>query len=87
VPTHDEQRVRNSHCNSITCNDPNVQCNVRHVDGAKRHIRRHAGGNMGVLAAIPRSRSFSAPPVRDGLGYQPCRTQLSGGSDADCADG
>ena len=85
MPTHDEQRVRNTHCSSITCRDLECPVNVRHVDGAQRHIRRHDGGNMRVRAAIPRSRSFSAPPVRDGLGYQPCRTQLSGGSD--CAGG
>jgi len=53
VPTHDEQRVRYSHFNSITCNDLECPGNVRHVDGAKRHIRRHAVGNMRARAAIP----------------------------------
>ena len=87
MPTHDEQRVRNSHCNSITRNDLECPVNVRYVDGSQRHIRRHDGGNMRVRATIPAPRC-SRRPTRGAAGrHQPCRTQLSGGSDADCADG
>jgi catalase len=87
VPTHDEQRVRYSHYNSITCNDPECPVNVRHVDGSSRHIRSHAGGNTRVPAAIP-APCFPAAPSAGRRGqYQPCRTQLSGDSDADSADG
>ncbi len=53
VPAHDEQRVRNTHCNRITCNEPGCPGNVRHVDGPKRHIRGHAGTNVRVRVAIP----------------------------------
>jgi catalase len=83
VPTHDEQRVRYSHYNSITCNDPECPISVRHVDGAERHIR----GNMRVLAAIP-AWCYRRRPARTARGrYQPWRIQLSGGSDAACAEG
>ena len=53
MPTHDEQRVRNSHCSSITRNDLECPVNVRHVDGAQRHIRRHDGDNTRVRGTIP----------------------------------
>jgi len=71
VPTHDEQRVRNTHCSSITCRDLECPVNVRHVDGAQRHIRRHDGGNMRVRAAIPApccSRCCSRRPARGAAG-------------------
>ena len=53
VPAPDEQRVRNTHESRITCNEPDCPGSVRHVDGAKGHIRRHTRGNMPALAAIP----------------------------------
>jgi hypothetical protein len=53
VPSHDEQRVRNTHYARITCNGSDCPGGVRHVDGAKAHIRRHTRGNVRALAAIP----------------------------------
>ena len=53
VPSHDEQRVRNTHYNRITCNEAGCPGNVRHVDGAERHIRRHTRRNVAVRVAIP----------------------------------
>ena len=64
VPSHDEQRVRNTHYNRITCNERGCPGNVRHVDGAKRHIRRHTRRNACGPVAIPLDR------VRSG-GYFP----------------
>jgi hypothetical protein len=65
VPAHDEQRVRYSHCISITCNEPECPVNVRHVDSGC-DIRGHERGNMRVVAAIP--ASYNPPPARDGRG-------------------
>ncbi len=53
MPSHDEQRVRNAHYARITCNGPPCPGSVRHVDGAKGHIRRHTRGNMPAPALIP----------------------------------
>ena len=53
VPPHDEQRVRNTHYARITCNGSDCPGGVRHVDGAKAHIRRHTRGNVRAVAAIP----------------------------------
>src|SRR5216684_5386307 len=60
VPSHDEQRVRNTHYARITCNGAACPGSVRHVDGAKRHIRRHTTGNQPAAAAIPAPRRASA---------------------------
>jgi hypothetical protein len=51
VPSHDEERVRNTHFTTITCNGPDCPGNVRYVDGAKDHIRRHTRGNKGRATA------------------------------------
>jgi hypothetical protein len=53
VPAPDEQRVRNTHEARITCNEPDCPGSVRHVDGAKGHIRGHTRGN------VPGSGSYS----------------------------
>jgi hypothetical protein len=71
VPTHDEQRVRNSHYDSITCNDLECPGNVRHVDGPKRHIRRHAVGNMRARAAIPAPYVVLMSSAARGAGRRP----------------
>jgi len=53
VPTHDEQRIRNTHYNRITCNGLDCPGSVRHVDGANGHIRAHTRGNRPARSAIP----------------------------------
>jgi hypothetical protein len=53
VPTHDEQRVRNTHCNRITCNGPICPGTVHHLDGAAGHVSGHDDGNRCVPVAIP----------------------------------
>ena len=69
MPSHDEQRVRNTHYARITCNGPDCPGTVRHVDGAAGQIRGHTRGNM------PRRPS----PVI-GPGSSALADQLSGGS-------
>jgi hypothetical protein len=88
VPSHDEERVRNTHCIRITCNGPDCPGSVRYVDGAKGHIRRHTCGNktqattyslvIPLLSRSPPGRFRGSSLVRG----QPWRSQLSGGSDA-----
>ena len=53
VPAHDEQRVRNTHCTRITCNEPGCPGSVQDVDGLEVYILGHTVRNMGVRARIP----------------------------------
>ena len=54
VPTHDEQRIRNTHDSRITCNGSGCPGQVRHVDSAGGHTLGHVGGNRVALGPIPR---------------------------------
>src|SRR5690242_21404203 len=72
VPSHDEQRVRNTHESRITCNEPDCPGTVRHVDGAGDRVRRHTRGNVPPAAPIPgtgpgRRPSALAEPAERGL--------------------
>jgi putative phosphoribosyl transferase len=68
VPAHDEQRIRNTHYSRITCNETCCPGQVRHVDSANAHSRRHARGNRPGANAIPRGRSALPDPAQRRLG-------------------
>ena len=70
VSTDDKQRVRNTHYSRITCNGPGCPGQVRHVDSANAHSRRHECGNRAALQAIPRTarRSALADPAERRFG-------------------
>ena len=53
MPSHDEQRVRNTHEARITCNVPACPGAVRYVDGSVVRIRKHTRANRPSAAAIP----------------------------------
>jgi len=84
VPTHDEQRIRNTHYSRITCNDPGCPGQVRHVDSPSR-LRRHTRGNEAAVANYSRPFIPGRPADRAGA-RQPWRIQLSDGSDSGGAD-
>jgi len=67
VPSHDEQRVRNTHEARITCNEPDCPGTVRHVDGLVVRIGWHTDGNLSSAAAIPALASALAKPAERGL--------------------
>ena len=80
MPSHDEQRVRNTHESRITCNEPDCPGTVRHVDGPAVRFGWHTDGNPPPAAAIPAAASarrsrlarFRAGPfVPVGAGYIP----------------
>jgi putative phosphoribosyl transferase len=76
VPSHDEQRVRNTHESRITCNEPDCPGTVRHVDGPAVRIGWHTDGNPPPAAAIPAlartGRSELSGGLRSGLFVPVC---------------
>jgi hypothetical protein len=73
MSTDDEQRVRNSHYNRITCNGPGCPGHVRHVDSVDAHSGRHTAANRAARQAIPgavsaRQRLALADPAERRLG-------------------
>jgi hypothetical protein len=67
VPSHDEQRVRNTHEARITCNEPDCPGTVRHVDGPVGQIGWHTDGNLPPAVAIPALAPVLADPAERGL--------------------
>lgn len=73
MSTDDEQRVRNSHYNRITCNGPGCPGGVQHVDSVDARSGRHTAGNRAARQAIPgaadaRWRSALTDPAERRLG-------------------
>ena len=66
MPSHDEQRVRNTHESRITCNEPGCPGTVRYVDGPAVRIGWHTDGNLPSAAAIPAPASVLAGPAEPG---------------------
>jgi len=67
VPSHDEQRVRNTHEARITCNEPDCPGTVRHVDGSVVLIRKHTGGNRPPAVPIPGLFALARPGYIPGM--------------------
>ena len=77
MSTDDEQRVRNSHYNRITCNGPCCPGDVQHADSAGARSGRHTAGNRAAWQAIPWAvggrRPLEVSP--DGSSRAPARTR------------